>query len=166
MKVKPGAVRLFIDGQQVSGKITRVAYAPTSASIAPVVDFGTVRPSANLRSTDDIVIETVRGIALPRFGYPIRLDVERRPYPSLKEYYFTLRSEAPERDHGERIPLMMTTSIPCATIEQSDAGPRWYVLEHVRRMLHAFVQHEIDECMMFGGDRVFDPHAGEFKGRW
>lgn len=35
------------------------------------------------------------------------------------------------------------------------------LLDHVRRLLHEAETHEADEWFRFGGERVYDPHAGD-----
>ncbi len=59
----------------------------------------------------------------------------------------------PDRDNPELcIPLEVECDVVYPLAEDQ-------VLETARSLVHALVAHEIDECLLYKGDRIWDPHV-------
>lgn len=83
-------------------------------------------------------------------GFPVPITIRLEPGRWETTIVFSMRVK--DRTTGKEGPLL-SLNVPPSWIADERAGLDW-----LRRMLRDFVLHELDECLLFGGVRVFDPH--------
>lgn len=88
---------------------------------------------------------------LRHFPWHMRIEVLISPFADELELHGTMH--VPDRDTGADRTIHL---FEIMSAEQQVRPERI-----IRQILHRMVEHELDECLTFGGKRTFDPHRGE-----
>lgn len=97
----------------------------------------------------EMVRENVARLEVRHFPYPVRWSVESDG-PNVLIH---LDAEVRDRDTGVRFSSRRTAPLTLMNAIQPGA-----LVKQMRRLLHTFVSHEVDEALHLEGHRVFDPH--------
>ena len=73
-----------------------------------------------------------------------------RPDPTV-----SVRLKVRDRDTGRPMPLAY---VQCFHIEELKRVADEYIVRRIRNMVIEAMIHEVDECLLFKGKRIFDPH--------
>jgi hypothetical protein len=98
--------------------------------------------------TFDKALDLVEQLDLTRFRYPVRFRLTEE----LFDIGIAMLVELNDRDTGELQQAQIVGRISKAGLDER------LLLRVLRQMLHEFARHEVDECLLVRGLRVYDPH--------
>lgn len=105
--------------------------------------------------------ELVEKIDLSRFPIPVDLQVEEYTRVAVLKVVLQVK----DRETG--VPLRVLTEVPFETDAEynlrvlhgfSPASLALYTLDRIRNTIIRALTHELDECFLFDGKRLYDPH--------
>lgn len=153
------AATLLVDGREVP--LSEVSYSalpdpqtfadpkhvPTMTMTLGSVAEAVATPPGAIRERE-LWMELVRRTDISRFGIKMRMEVIWR---SGRAPALLISMVANDRDTGEEVTLSFSAPMP------PWFGPEKGVL-WLRERLAQFLIHELDECMLVDGKRIYDPH--------
>lgn len=92
--------------------------------------------------------EILKFINLDRFPIPIQLECS----PGYSEFRLITSLQVKSIETNEMIWIRSSVSVDISNFDQRD------FLKFVQKQVHFMVVHELDECFMVEGMRIFDPH--------
>jgi hypothetical protein len=103
--------------------------------------------------------EHVRGLNVSRF--PLPMVVESRQFdimfPEPDGFILRIHMLVLDRDTGEPKQIIFFHNVH--PLEVRSQGEVW----SLHRALTIAVNHELNECFIVGGKRIFDPHEGDVR---
>ncbi len=111
----------------------------------------TVREMRAVEYESDPVRDVIRNIDMAAFVVPVRLE--------YLAYEIRIEIQVRDRATGEKIPLQQRVNFQPFYFQGMEPNKvEYHVLERIRYALKQLLTHEVDECLLYRGQRVFDPH--------